>query len=35
MAVGQLFMNIAGVGNIFFTQQLVGDEMKRYGSNFY
>ena len=34
MNVGQLFMNIAGVGNIFFTQQLIGEEVRRYGSNF-
>ncbi len=34
MNVGQLFMNIAGVGNIFFTQQLIGEEVKRYGDNF-
>ncbi len=27
-------MNIAGVGNIFFTQQLIGEEVRRYGSNF-
>ena len=35
MNVGQLFMNIAGVGNIFFTQQLIGEEVRRYGANFF
>ena len=28
---GQLFMNIAGVGNIVFKQQFMNDEIKRYG----
>lgn len=32
MTVGQLFMNIAGVGNIFFKQQLMEHEVERYGS---
>lgn len=31
LAKGQLFMNIAGVRNLVFNQQLLGPEMKRYG----
>ena len=31
MTVSQLFMNIAGVGNIFFKQQLMPHEVERYG----
>lgn len=31
MNVGQIFMNIAGVGNIFFKQELIGHEKSRYG----
>ena len=29
---GQLFLNIAGVGNIVFNQQLLQPEIERYGS---
>ena len=28
---GQLFMNIAGVGNLVFNQQLLAPEVERYG----
>ena len=31
LSKGQLFMNITGVGNIVFKQQLMPDEVKRYG----
>lgn len=31
LAKGQLFMNIAGVGNLVFNQQLLAPEIKRYG----
>ncbi|MBW7797527.1 virulence factor [Streptococcus thermophilus] len=31
LSKGQLFMNIAGVGNIVFNQQLLAPEMERYG----
>ena len=31
LAKGQLFMNIAGVRNIVFNQQLLAPEMERYG----
>lgn len=32
LSQGQLFMNIAGVGNIVFNQQLMASEVARYGS---
>ena len=31
LAKGQLFMNIAGVGNLVFNQQLLAPEVERYG----
>lgn len=33
LSKGQLFMNVAGVGNIVFNQQLLAPEIKRYGGN--
>ena len=31
LSKGQLFMNIAGVGNLVFNQQLLQSEVQRYG----